>query len=108
LSCNLELTKTAQWVVGVAKAGNEEGVPMIGGSQIIAPSGEIVALCVTEEDELITARCDLDQCAPSKSTVSNFGLHREPQAYHLITATKGVISPEEVVAIDQTYLQEQS
>jgi hypothetical protein len=51
---------------------------MIGGSQIIAPSGEIVALCVTEEDELITARCDLDQCAPSKSTVSNFGLHREP------------------------------
>ena len=30
------------WVVGVAKAGDEEGVPMIGGSAIIAPTGEIV------------------------------------------------------------------
>src|SRR5918994_7711479 len=35
------------WVVGVAKAGDEEGIPMIGGSQIIAPSGESVAMCTT-------------------------------------------------------------
>ena len=40
------------WVVGVAKAGDEEGVPMIGGSAIIAPTGEIVGRCVTEGDEL--------------------------------------------------------
>ena len=31
------------WVVGVAKAGNEEGVEQFGNSIIVAPSGEIVA-----------------------------------------------------------------
>ena len=95
------------WVVGVAKAGNEEGVPMIGGSQIIAPSGEIVAMCGTEEDELITARCDLDHCAPYKYTIFNFAMHREPQAYQLITATKGAVAPEQAIAIDQPHLQNQ-
>src|SRR6201988_5023107 len=48
------------WVVGVAKAGKEEGCDLIGQSAIIAPSGEIVACCATLGDELITARCDLD------------------------------------------------
>lgn len=36
------------FVVGVAKAGIEEGVDHIGGSCIIAPSGEIVAACTTK------------------------------------------------------------
>ena len=40
------------WVVGVAKAGNEEGVEQIGNSIIVAPSGEIVAACTTTADEL--------------------------------------------------------
>src|SRR5216683_624497 len=40
------------WVVGVAKCGREEGCDMIGQSQIIAPSGETVAMCTTLEDEL--------------------------------------------------------
>ena len=40
------------FVVGVAKAGIEEGVDHIGGSCIIAPSGEIVARCTTKGDEL--------------------------------------------------------
>ena len=48
------------WVVGVAKAGDEDGVRQIGNSIIVAPSGEIVAACVTEGDELAIARCDLD------------------------------------------------
>lgn len=48
------------WVIGVAKAGNEEGVDQIGNSIIVAPSGEIVAACTTVGDELAIARCDLD------------------------------------------------
>src|SRR6201991_5172776 len=50
------------FVVGVAKAGVEEGVDHIGGSCIIAPSGEIVAACATKGDEIALARCDLDLC----------------------------------------------
>src|SRR6476620_10289444 len=50
----------ATWVVGVAKAGIEEGCELIGGSSIIAPTGQIVAQAVTLGDELVVARCDLD------------------------------------------------
>ena len=50
------------WVVGVAKGGIEEGVESLAQSMIIAPSGQIVAQPTSIEDELITARCDLDKC----------------------------------------------
>jgi N-carbamoyl-D-amino-acid hydrolase len=81
------------WVVGVAKAGREEGCDLIGGSCIIAPTGEIVALASTLEDELIVAACDLDRCREIKQHIFNFALHREPQHYRLITETKGEIPP---------------
>jgi predicted amidohydrolase len=81
------------WVVGVAKAGNEEGVPQIGNSIIVAPSGEIVAACSTLGDELAIARCDLDLTQSYKNTTFNFARHREPQAYGLITERKGAIAP---------------
>ncbi|WP_375593165.1 N-carbamoyl-D-amino-acid hydrolase [Algihabitans albus] len=81
--------QNATWVVGVAKAGNEEGVPMIGGTQIIAPTGESVAVAVTEEDELITAACDLDLGKSYKQSVFDFARHREPAHYRLIIESKG-------------------
>ncbi len=81
------------WVVGVAKAGNEEGVPQIGNSIIAAPSGEIVAACSTTGDELAVARCDLDLTLSYKNTTFNFAKHREPQAYGLIVERKGAIPP---------------
>lgn len=77
------------WVVGVAKAGVEEGVDQIGGSSIIAPSGEIVAACTTKGDELALARCDLDLCNSFKETTFNFDLHRQPDAYRRIVERKG-------------------
>jgi predicted amidohydrolase len=81
------------WVVGVAKAGNEEGVEQIGNSIIVAPSGEIVAACTTTGDELAIARCDLDLCASYKNTTFNFARHREPQQYRMIVERKGAIPP---------------
>jgi predicted amidohydrolase len=83
------------WVVGVAKCGCEEGVDQIGGSVIVAPSGEIVAACTTLGDELAIARCDLDLTKSYKSTVFNFARHREPHAYGLIVERKGAIPPPE-------------
>src|SRR3546814_1276998 len=45
--------QNGSWVVGVAKAGSEEGVPMIAGTQTIAPSGMTVAATRGEGDEQI-------------------------------------------------------
>lgn len=81
------------WVVGVAKAGLEEGCEMIGGTSIIAPSGEIVAACSTKGDELAIARCDLDLCRSYKTTTFNFERHRRPEAYGLITEQRGAVEP---------------
>ncbi|MFN4278038.1 MAG: N-carbamoyl-D-amino-acid hydrolase [Ferrovibrio sp.] len=81
------------WVVGVAKAGNEEGVPMIGGTQIIAPSGMTVAATRGEGDELAVAVCDLDACLSYKSTTFNFAAHRMPQHYGLIVERRGAELP---------------
>lgn len=77
------------WVVGVAKGGMEEGVDQIGGSCIVAPSGEIVAACTTKGDELALARCDLDLCNSFKETTFNFDVHRQPDAYRRIVLRKG-------------------
>ncbi len=83
--------QNATWVIGVAKAGTEEGSNLIGGSTIIAPSGEIVAACSTQGDELAIARCDLDLCIPYKKNIFNFEAHRQPEAYTLITSRRGAV-----------------
>lgn len=73
--------QNATWVVGVAKGGVEEGVDSLCESQIIAPSGEVVARCTTNGDEVVVAVCDLDQCAAYRRTVFNFDRYRRPEAY---------------------------
>lgn len=77
------------FVVGVAKAGIEESVDQIGGSCIVAPSGEIIAACSTKGDELAFARCDLDLCNSYKRSIFNFDVHRQPHAYRMIVERKG-------------------
>ena len=81
------------WVVGVAKGGTEEGVESLAHSAVIAPSGQIVAQAVTDGDELITARCDLDWCSQYKDTVFDFDRYRRPETYKLIGERKGAIPP---------------
>jgi N-carbamoyl-D-amino-acid hydrolase len=81
------------WVVGVAKCGVEEGCEMIGGSSIIAPSGVIVAQALSQVDELVVARCDLDECNSYKASTFNFARHREPEQYRMIVERKGAIPP---------------
>ena len=82
------------WVVGIAKAGLEEGCDLIGGSAIIAPSGEIVAQCASKDDELITARCDLELGAHNKDAMFNFADHRRIEHYGIIAEQTGVIPPD--------------
>jgi predicted amidohydrolase len=85
--------QNSTWVVGVAKCGREEGVDQIGQSQIIAPSGETVAMTSTLGDELIVARCDLDLGRSYRATVFDFARHRRPEHYRLITERTGTRPP---------------
>jgi len=77
------------FVVGVAKAGMEEGVDSLGDSMIIAPSGEILARATTVTDELVVADCDLDWCRNYTETLFNFDLYRRPELYVRHTAQRG-------------------
>ena len=79
------------WVVGVAKAGVEEGVDSLGQSMIVAPSGQIVAQTLTTDDELIVADCDLDWCNRYKGTLFDFDRYRRPEVYGPITSQRGVV-----------------
>jgi N-carbamoyl-D-amino-acid hydrolase len=78
------------WVVGVAKAGPEEGSEFLGGSCIIAPSGDMVALARTVGDELIVADCDLDAGAYNRQSIFDFAANRQIHHYGLITERAGI------------------
>jgi N-carbamoyl-D-amino-acid hydrolase len=87
--------QNSTWVVAVAKCGVEDGHPLIAGSVIVDPDGEIVAASETEDDELIVAECDLDATIFGKQTIFNFERHRRVEHYGRITSQTGVIPPPE-------------
>ena len=81
LSLQAGAYQNGTWVAGAAKAGKEEGCDLIGGSCIVAPSGEIMVRCETLGDELISWSCNLDECREIQDNIFNFSIHREPQEY---------------------------
>ncbi len=87
--------QNATWVVGVAKAGDEDGHHLFGDTMIINPYGEAVAEAKTEDDELVMFDCDLDECRFLKETTFNFAAHRRVEHYGLITEQTGANPPEE-------------
>jgi predicted amidohydrolase len=87
--------QNSSWVVGVAKAGREDGHDLMGGSAIIAPSGEIVAQARTVGDELVVADCDLNATSLGKQTIFDFAQHRQLEHYDLITERAGAVPPKE-------------
>ncbi|MCA1179412.1 MULTISPECIES: N-carbamoyl-D-amino-acid hydrolase [unclassified Pantoea] len=85
--------QNATWVVGVAKAGVEDGFPLMGGSVIVDPNGFVVARATSQDDELISHCCDMDLCQFGKSTIFNFSRHRRIEHYGIITQQTGVERP---------------
>jgi len=83
----------ATWAISVAKAGNEDGSGLIGGSVIVDPNGQIRAQARTLADELICAEVDLDLCRQGKEKMFNFAAHRRPQWYRPIVDQVGAIEP---------------
>jgi predicted amidohydrolase len=93
LSVQAGAYQNSTWVVAVAKGGSEDGHPMIAGSIIVNPDGEIVSEAKTEDDELLVHDCDLDATVFGKETIFDFERHRRVEHYGRITSQSGVILP---------------
>ena len=93
LSLQAGAYQNSTWVVATAKCGVEDGHPLIGGTCIVSPDGEIVAEATTQDDELVVADCDLDATAFGKTTVFDFARHRRIEHYGRITGQTGVMLP---------------
>ena len=94
LSMQAGAYQNGRWVVGVAKAGVEEGVSQIGQTSIIAPSGEVVAMTSTCGNELIIHRCDLDATKTYKEHIFNFARNRRIEHYGPITGQTAATFPQ--------------
>lgn len=94
LSVQAGAYQNASWVVATAKAGTEEGIYQIGGTVIVAPTGEIAARALGDGDELVVAACDLDMGNWLKETTFAFDRHRRPEHYGLIVERAGAVPPK--------------
>ncbi|MDB5371006.1 MAG: N-carbamyl-D-amino acid amidohydrolase [Roseomonas sp.] len=83
----------ATWAVSVAKAGDEDGSGLIGGSCIIGPDGVVVAQAASLDDEVVVAEADLDACRQGKEKMFHFASHRRPEHYRRITEQVGAQAP---------------
>jgi len=95
LSLQAGAYQNGTWVVASAKAGREDGFGLIGGTAIVAPTGEIAARTLTEADELVVYDCDLDVGRDIKENIFNFEKHRRIEHYRILTEQTGVVPPEE-------------
>jgi predicted amidohydrolase len=77
------------WIAASAKAGLEEGQALIGGSCIIAPTGEIAALAISLGDEVLVHRADLDLIGTCRRVNFDFDRYRRPEEYTLIAQRAG-------------------
>ena len=91
LSLTAGAYQNSTFVAGIAKAGVEDGHPLMGGSIIVDPNGSVVARAGSEDDELIVADCDFAACAFGKTTMFDFARHRRVEHYGRITAQAGAI-----------------
>ncbi|MGH7114463.1 MAG: nitrilase-related carbon-nitrogen hydrolase, partial [Stellaceae bacterium] len=89
ISLQANAYQNAAWVLAAAKAGKEDGFGLIGGSVIVAPTGEIAARALGEDDEVVAATIDLDLGDYLRRTVFNFEKHRRVEHYRLIAERIG-------------------
>ena len=80
------------WIVATAKAGMEGGCLMMGHSCVIAPSGEVVAISGSLDDEVLPYRIDLDATAEYKRVLDPD--RRRPDSYGAIAGSPLPPSPE--------------
>ena len=89
ISMQANAYQNAAWILAAAKAGKEDDHGLIGGSVIIAPTGEIAARAISEGDEVIVAALDLGLGDYLRRTIFDFEKHRRIEHYRLITERTG-------------------
>jgi len=94
LSVQAGAYQNSTWVVAVAKAGDEDGHPLNGGSVIVSPDGVIMQKAQTDGDELLVQACDMDATKFGKASVFDFKRHRRIEHYGRIASQTGVIYPD--------------
>ncbi|MEM7236817.1 MAG: N-carbamoyl-D-amino-acid hydrolase [Pseudomonadota bacterium] len=82
------------WVVGVAKAGVEDGHGLFAGSVIVDPDGMVMEQARTDGDELLVHACDMDRATFGKATIFDFKKHRRIEHYSRIGSQTGIIYPD--------------
>ena len=75
------------FIVAAGKAGVEDGVEYIGGSEVISPEGKVLAKARTDGDELVVTTIDLDTLTKLKARW-DFMPDRRPELYQTL-ADKG-------------------
>jgi len=86
--------QNSTFVAAAAKSGNEDGHHLFAESCIVAPTGELLAVTETEDDEVILAQIDLDDTAFGKASVFDFARHRRVEHYGSITSQTGARPPK--------------
>jgi predicted amidohydrolase len=89
------------WIAAAAKAGLEDGQALIGGSCIIAPTGEIAALAQSIGDEVVTHRADLELIGACRRVNFDFARYRRPEEYGLIAQRAGPIDAPSAADADR-------
>lgn len=85
LSVRAGAYQNAVWVLAAGKSGNEDDQRLIGGSCVVAPSGDVVARAMGDGDELVVSAYDPSSAEPYRQELFNFGKHRLPEEYSAIT-----------------------
>jgi len=75
------------FIVAVGKAGMEDGAEYIGGSEIIAPTGQVLAKAKTNGDELVVATIDIDEVRALRKKW-DFLADRRPDTYRMLVDEK--------------------
>ena len=94
LSAQAGAYQNSTWVVAVAKAGDEDGHPLNGGSIIVSPDGVIMQKAQTDGDELLVQACDMDATKFGKASVFDFKRHRRIEHYGRIASQTGIVYPD--------------
>lgn len=101
LSLQAGAYQNSVWVAAAAKAGTEDGVAMIGGSAVVAPSGEVTSRALGAGDEVVHTVIDLDAANAYRDEIFNFAAHRRPEHYALIVERTGRGDPLPLPGQDQ-------
>jgi predicted amidohydrolase len=75
------------FIVAVGKAGVEDGAEYIGGSEVIAPTGRVIAKAQTDGDELVVATLEIDEIRRLKEQW-DFLPDRRPELYEALVQTE--------------------